>query len=75
MDFDQLTHFLKVAQHQNITRAAEDLGLSQPAVSRSIQKLEEELGQPLFERQTRKVVLTDAGVSGATAAAVASGRR
>ncbi|WP_442511969.1 LysR family transcriptional regulator [Novipirellula sp. SH528] len=61
MEFDQLTHFLKIAQTANITRAAEELGLSQPAVSRSLQRLEEEIGQPLFERQSRKMVLTDAG--------------
>ncbi len=49
MDLDQLRYFLRVAQRQNFTRAAEDLGISQPALSRSIQKLEEEFGQPVFE--------------------------
>ncbi len=44
-----------------LTRAAEELLISQPALSRSIQKLEEELGQPVFERQAREVLLTDAG--------------
>jgi LysR family hydrogen peroxide-inducible transcriptional activator len=62
MDFDQLRYFLQVAQRQNFTRAAEDLAISQPALSRSIQKLEEELGQPVFERKTRSVALTDAGI-------------
>ena len=62
MDFDQLRYFLCVASRQSFTRAAEELGISQPALSRSIQKLEEELGQPVFERKTRSVVLTDAGV-------------
>ena len=61
MEFDQLRNFLKIAERQNFTRAAEDIGLSQPALSRSIARLEEELGQPVFERQTRRVVLTDAG--------------
>ncbi|GAA5508623.1 LysR family transcriptional regulator [Novipirellula caenicola] len=61
MEFDQLAHFLKIVQTQNITRAAEELGLSQPAVSRSLQRLEDEIGQPLFERQSRKMMLTDAG--------------
>lgn len=61
MEIDQLVHFLKVAETENITRAAEELGLSQPAVSRSLQRLEEEIGQPMFERQSRKMVLTDAG--------------
>lgn len=61
MDLDQLRYFLRVAERQNFTRAAEDLGVSQPALSRSIQKLEEELGQPVFERKTRTVSLTEAG--------------
>lgn len=61
MELDQLRHFLKVAEHANFTRAAQEVELSQPALSRSILRLEEELGQPLFERQTRKVSLTDAG--------------
>lgn len=61
MELDQLRYFLRVAERGNFTRAAEDLGISQPALSRSIQKLEDELGQPVFERKTRSVALTDAG--------------
>ena len=61
MDLDQLRYFLRVAARQNFTRAAEDLAISQPALSRSIQKLEEELGQPVFERKARSILLTDAG--------------
>jgi LysR family hydrogen peroxide-inducible transcriptional activator len=61
MDLDQLRYFLRVAERQNFTRAAEDLAISQPALSRSIQKLEEELGQPVFERGARSISLTDAG--------------
>ena len=61
MELDQLRYFLQVARKGNFTRAAEDLMISQPALSRSIQKLEEELGQPVFERKTRSVSLTDAG--------------
>ena len=61
MEFDQLRYFLRIADRGNFTRAAEDLGISQPALSRSIQKLEEELGHPVFERRTRSVSLTDAG--------------
>lgn len=61
METEQLRHFLKVAERQNFTRAAQDVGLSQPALSRSIARLEDELGQPVFERQSRRVVLTDAG--------------
>ncbi|MEP3478619.1 MAG: LysR family transcriptional regulator [Fuerstiella sp.] len=61
MEIDQLRYFLGAAERGNFTRAAEDLDISQPALSRSIQKLEEELGQPVFERKTRSIVLTEAG--------------
>lgn len=61
MELDQLRHFVKAAELANFTRAAEACGLSQPALSRSIGRLEEELGQPLFERQSRSTSLTDAG--------------
>lgn len=61
MDLDQLRYFLHVAERQSFTRAAADLAISQPALSRSVQRLEEELGQPVFERNARAVTLTDAG--------------
>ena len=61
MEIDQLRHFLKVAELGNFTRAAEAIGLSQSALSRSVSRLEEELGQPVLERQTRNVTLTEAG--------------
>jgi LysR family hydrogen peroxide-inducible transcriptional activator len=61
MELEQLRQFLKVAEFGNFTMAAAALGLSQPALSRSIARLEDELGQPLFTRQSRKVTLTDAG--------------
>ena len=61
MEIDQLRHFLKVAEMANFTKAAQVVGLSQPALSRSIARLEEELGQPILDRQTRQVVLTEAG--------------
>jgi len=61
LEIDQLNHFIKVAEHRNFTRAAEDVGLSQSALSRSIARLEEELGQPVFDRQSRCVVLNDVG--------------
>lgn len=62
MEIDQLRYFLKVAERGNFTRASEELGLSQPALSRAILRLEEELGQPVFERKTRSVALTEAGI-------------
>lgn len=61
MDVDQLKSFVRVAERENFTRAAEDLGLSQSALSRSIARLESDLGQPVFERQSRRVTLTQAG--------------
>ncbi len=61
MEIDQLRYFLRIAERGSFTRAAEELLISQPALSRSIQKLEEELGQPVFERRTRSVCLTEAG--------------
>lgn len=62
MDMDQLAHFQCLAVTRNFTNASKQLGLSQSALSRSIQRLEEELGQPLFERKPRTVDLTDAGL-------------
>jgi LysR family transcriptional regulator, hydrogen peroxide-inducible genes activator len=61
MEIDQLRYFLKVAERQNFTRAGEELAITQPALSRAIAKLEKEIGQPILERQARKVTLTDAG--------------
>ncbi|QGJ69131.1 Hydrogen peroxide-inducible genes activator [Planctomycetales bacterium 10988] len=61
MELEQLRYFLLVAEEENFTRAAEKVHVTQPAISRSIARLEEELGQPVFERQSRKVTLTDAG--------------
>ncbi|MEM8680906.1 MAG: LysR family transcriptional regulator [Planctomycetota bacterium] len=61
MELEQLRQFVTVAEHGNFTRAAAAIGMSQPALSRSIARLEGALGQPVFERQTRRVSLTDAG--------------
>lgn len=57
-----LKYFLAVARHQNITRAAEELHLTQPTLSRQLQELEEELGTPLFTREKRRMELTQAGL-------------
>ncbi len=58
----QLEQFLAVARAKNFTRAAKELHFSQSALSRSVQKLEDQLGQPLFERKPREVTLTDFGL-------------
>jgi LysR family hydrogen peroxide-inducible transcriptional activator len=60
-DLQALEHFIVLARTRNFTRAAAELHLSQPALSRAIQRLEDALGQPLFERKPREVVLTDLG--------------
>ncbi len=61
MELRQLEYFLVVAQEGNVTRAAKRLYTAQPALSRQIQKLEEELGAPLFDRSRRGMRLTAVG--------------
>lgn len=61
MEIRLLRYFLAVAREGNITRAAETLHISQPALSKQIIELEEELGQPLFIRGSRRVTLTEYG--------------
>lgn len=61
MSLQQLQYFVVVAEEQHVTRAAERLHISQPPLSRQIQALEAELGQPLFERRGRGIVLTEFG--------------
>ena len=61
MDLRSLQTFLEVAELKSFTRAAEQLGYSQPTVSFQIRQLEQELGVPLFDRIGHTVSLTDAG--------------
>ena len=58
---DLLKGFEAVARHLSFTKAADELFVTQSAVSRQIRQLEEHLGVRLFERRTRAIVLTDAG--------------
>ncbi len=57
----QLTLFEAVARHLSYTRAAEELHLSQPAVSMQIRQLEDAAGLPLFEKLGKRIYLTEAG--------------
>ena len=62
MELRTLKYFIKVAREESITRAAEKLFLTQPALSRQIKALEEELGKKLFEREKYSVKLTAEGL-------------
>lgn len=61
MELRVLNYFLATAQELNMTRAAEKLLVSQPALSRQIADLEDELGVKLFIRKPRQLILTPAG--------------
>jgi DNA-binding transcriptional LysR family regulator len=63
LDLRKLRYFLAVAHHLNFGRAAEELLLAQPALSRAIRALETDLGVPLFVRDHHKVTLTPAGAA------------
>lgn len=61
MEFDQLRLFVDLVREQSFTKVAERNFITQPAVSLSLQKLEEELGTRLLERTTRRVLVTEDG--------------
>src|SRR5438105_15936836 len=61
MEIHPLRYFVAVADEGNFSRAAEKVRVAQPSLSQQIQKLEAEMGQPLFDRLPRTVVLTEAG--------------
>ncbi|WP_318588269.1 LysR family transcriptional regulator [Bacillus thuringiensis] len=61
MEWQQLEYFCVVAKTEHFRKAAEQLSISQPALSRSINKLEQELGVPLFDRSGRTVQLNRFG--------------
>jgi len=61
IDLQRLSYFLAVARAEHVTRAAETLGITQPALSRAIARLEAEVGVPLFERSGRSLRLNRHG--------------
>jgi DNA-binding transcriptional LysR family regulator len=61
LSLDLLRGFRAAARHLSFTRAAQELFVTQPAISREIRTLEEQLGQPLFRRVRRSLQLTQAG--------------
>lgn len=61
MELTQLDYFLTVVRLQHVTKASELLAITQPALSHSLSKLEEELGVPLFERRGRNIQVSRYG--------------
>lgn len=61
MNFHHLRYFWAVAHNGNLTRTAQKLNVSQSALSYQIKQLEENLGQQLFERRGKQLILTEAG--------------
>ena len=61
MNIQHLRYFQVMAHHENISKAARQLLVSQPALSNVLQQLEEELGVPLFDRDGKRIVLNGAG--------------
>ena len=61
MELTQLKYFLEAAKTENLSQAARNLHVSQPSLSKAIQKLEEELGAPLFRRDGRRLRLNQDG--------------
>jgi len=70
MELRQLRYLLALAEEGSFTRAAQSASVAQPALSRQIQKLENELGLPLVDRTTHRMAITPAGQE-----VVAAGRR
>lgn len=62
MELRVLRYFLMVAREENITRAAQNLHVTQPTLSRQLMQLEEELGTTLFHRSSHRIVLTEDGM-------------
>lgn len=62
MELRVLNYFLAIAREENFTRAAQQLHVTQPTLSRQIADLEQELGVKLFRRSNHNIVLTEDGM-------------
>lgn len=62
LNLDFLQTFIKIAQFGNLTKAAEELGFSQPAITKQLKVLEQEFGAELLERKQKKIQLSEAGL-------------
>ena len=62
IEFNQLEHLVAIAKNKTISKAAEELFISQPGLTRSMQRLEEDLGLSLFNRKKNKIELNDNGL-------------
>lgn len=62
MELRVLNYFLAIAREESFTRAAEQLHVTQPTLSRQIAQLEEELGVELFARSNHNIILTGDGM-------------
>lgn len=61
MDFRDLAYIVAISKHQSVTKAANELHVTQPTLSKFVQNLERQLGQPVFRRIGNKFLLTYAG--------------
>lgn len=61
MNIQHLRYFEVIAYYENISKASQQLMVSQPALSNVLQQLESELGTPLFDRQGKKITLNKTG--------------
>lgn len=61
MELRELENFLKIAEYENITRAARELNIAQPHLTRQLQALEQELGVQLFVRERKRLHITEEG--------------
>lgn len=61
MELAKLRYFYVVAKHGHVTRAAEEIHIAQPALTKAIKQLEDELGVPLFYKKGRNIYLTEYG--------------